>query len=316
MTRQYEVRHRTEYSYQDDVTSSYGWAYLTPRDGADQLCSSTRLEVLPGAALISDSVDYFGNRASYFEVHEPHRQLVVTATSLVEVSRVAPDLEALDRWSVGQAVELLAAGARSVPELDLCLPSPRLPTDPLVREFCADLLPAGRPLGAALRSLVRTIYQDFAYRPGATSVSSALTDVLERRAGVCQDFAHLAVAGLRAAGLPARYVSGYLETQPPPGQPKRLGSDASHAWVSVLVPQPDQPDQPDQRGRPGRPDEPAGGVWVDLDPTNDQVVDAGYVVTAWGRDYTDVPPLKGVIFTEGSSSRMSVGVDVLRLSGD
>ena len=150
----------------------------------------------------------------------------------------------------------------------------------------------GRPLGATLRHLVSTIYHDFTYRSGATTVSTSLDDVLIRREGVCQDFAHLAVAVLRRAGLPARYVSGYLETVPPPGQPKLQGVDASHAWASVLVPE-------------------LG--WVDLDPTNNQVVDAGYVVTAWGRDYTDVPPLKGVIFTEGANSTLRVAVDVIRL---
>jgi transglutaminase-like putative cysteine protease len=292
--RRYEVRHRTEYSYAGPVTGSYGWAYLTPRDLTDQACRSTRVEVLPAPALISDTVDYFGNRASYFEVHEPHEQLVVTATSLVDVSRVGVDLGALDRWSIEQARAVLAAERLEPADVDLLLASPRLPFSREVSDFAGRLLAPDQHLGQALQALVHTIYRDFAYRPGATSVSSTLPDVLARREGVCQDFAHLAVACLRWAGLPARYVSGYLETVPPPGQPKRLGSDASHAWVSVRVPD-------------------LG--WVDLDPTNDQVVDAGYVVTAWGRDYADVPPLKGVIFTEGAGSRMKVGVDVLRLSG-
>jgi transglutaminase-like putative cysteine protease len=289
--RRYEVRHRTEYRYGDDVTSSYGWAYLTPRDLADQVCLSSQVEVSPPATLHSEVVDYFGNRASYFEVHEPHRRLVVTSTSLVEVSRIPADLGRLDRWSVAQALRLSSG---SIEDVDLALTSPRLPPDPRVAAFAADLLPPERPLGQALGSLVSAIHRDFRFRPGATSVSSTLADVLERREGVCQDFAHLAVASLRWAGFSVRYVSGYLETQPPPGQPKRQGADASHAWISVLVPT---------------------FGWVDLDPTNNQAADAGYVVTAWGRDYADVPPLKGVIFTESASSEMSVGVDVVRLSG-
>ena len=132
----------------------------------------------------------------------------------------------------------------------------------------------------------------FEYRPGVTTVETTIPELLADRRGVCQDFAHLAVACLRGAGLPARYVSGYLETMPPPGRPKLRGVDASHAWASVRLPE-------------------VG--WVDLDPTNDRVIDSRYIVTAWGRDYADVPPLKGVIFSTSTSSRLSVAVDVLAL---
>ena len=134
--------------------------------------------------------------------------------------------------------------------------------------------------------LVHRIHADFRYESGATTVKTTLPEVLERRAGVCQDFAHLAVGCLRSMGLAARYVSGYLETAPPPGRPKLLGADASHAWASVLVP---------------------GGGWVSLDPTNDQLLDGRYVTTAWGRDYSDVPPLKGVIFTESTTKHVLAG---------
>lgn len=292
-SRRYEVRHRTQYTYGDQVTASYGWAYLTPRDLPDQVCRSTRVEVSPTAELISDSVDFFGNRASYFEVHEPHQQLVVTATSVVEVGRVEADLDRLDGWSWEQARDLLRADPRlQREEAGFLLASPRLPLTGQLAGFADSVLAPGRPLGQTLRRLVGTIYGDFAFNPAATTVTSTLEDLLTRRAGVCQDFAHLAVATLRRAGLPARYVSGYLETVPPEGKPKLQGVDASHAWVSVLVPE-------------------LG--WVDLDPTNNQVVDAAYVVTAWGRDYTDVPPLKGVIFTESGSSSLQVAVDVTRL---
>jgi transglutaminase-like putative cysteine protease len=287
------VRHRTEYRYADEVTASYGWACLTPRDLPDQVCRSTRVDVTPTAALLSDSVDFFGNRASYFEVHEPHDELAVTATSLVEVSRTRADLDLLDDRTWEQARDVIRASPTMRGEdAGFLLASPRLPLTGQLPDFARAVLTPGQPFGQTLRHLVSTIYRDFAYRSGATTVSTTLADVLQRRAGVCQDFAHLAVATLRWAGLPARYVSGYLETLPPPGQPKLQGMDASHAWVSVLTPE-------------------LG--WVDLDPTNNQVVDVGYVVTAWGRDYTDVPPLKGVIFTESASSTMRVAVDVIRL---
>jgi transglutaminase-like putative cysteine protease len=291
--RRYEVRHQTEYTYGGEVTASYGWAHLTPRDLPDQVCGANRVEISPTAELLSGSVDFFGNRASYFEVHEPHDRLVVTATSLVDVSRTRADLDALDGWTREEARDLLRANPRMQREdADFLLASPRLPLAGRLPEFAKSVLEPGIPLGQALRQLIHTIYHDFTFNAGATSVTSTLENLLARRAGVCQDFAHLAVATLRLAGLPARYVSGYLETIPPPGQPKLQGVDASHAWVSVLVPE-------------------LG--WVDLDPTNNKVVDAAYVVTAWGRDYSDVPPLKGVIFTEGSSSSLKVAVDVTRI---
>jgi transglutaminase-like putative cysteine protease len=291
-TRSYEVRHRTEYTYGDEVTASYGWAYLTPRDLPDQVCRSSRVEVRPTAELVSDSVDFYGNRASYFEVHEPHEQLVVTATSRVEVTRTPADLDRLDGGSWEQARDQMRADRLPHEETGFLLPSPRLPLAGQLPGFAASVLEPGLPLGQTLRRLVHTIYHDFTFNSAATTVTSTLEDLLERRAGVCQDFAHLAVATLRLAGLPARYVSGYLETLPPKGQPKLQGVDASHAWVSVRVP---------------------GLGWIDLDPTNNKVVDAAYVVTAWGRDYTDVPPLKGVIFTESAASTLKVAVDVIRL---
>jgi transglutaminase-like putative cysteine protease len=150
-------------------------------------------------------------------------------------------------------------------------------------------------LGEALVGLYSTIYRDFKYELGATSVRTTLPELLRLRKGVCQDFAHLAVGCLRSVGLPARYVSGYVETSPPPGQPKLEGSDASHAWTSVLVP---------------------GGEWIDLDPTNDHFADSRYIVTAWGRDFRDVSPLKGVVYTESKKSTLEVKVDVFRVNPD
>jgi len=171
------------------------------------------------------------------------------------------------------------------------LPSPQVTLSAQVRDYAAGAFTRGRDLPEALRDLVHRIHVDFSYTAGVTSVSTTLAEVLERREGVCQDFAQLAVACLRCAGLPARYVSGYLETRPPGDKPRLQGSDASHAWASVLLPE-------------------LG--WVDIDPTNDRFVDDSFIVTAWGRDYTDVPPLKGVIFTESTERTLSVAVDVLR----
>ena len=183
------------------------------------------------------------------------------------------------------------------------LPSPLVELSAEVRAYAAAVLPADRPLGEALTALHRTVRSDFAYRPGATTVRTTLTELLALRQGVCQDFAHLAVGCLRSVGLPARYVSGYLETVPPPGRERLVGQDASHAWVSVLVPDAGTGPAADDRAP----------AWIDLDPTNDQLVDSRYVVTAWGRDFRDVSPLKGIVLSESATSTLDVAVDVERL---
>lgn len=295
--RGYLVRHRTEYVYDDEVTASYGRAYLTPRDAPGQWTRRSEVHVDPEPVLIRPSEDFFGNPSVYVEVHSEHQRLVVTGESEVEVDRTPADLDALDGWTWEQARDALGdwplgGPVDPVAAREFLLPSPQVGFPASVQQYATAIFRPGRRVGDAVRELVRTIHADFTYRPGVTTVTTPLVEVLQRREGVCQDFAHLAVACLRASGLPARYVSGYLETQPPPGRPRLQGADASHAWVSVLLPE-------------------LG--WVDVDPTNDRVVDGDYVITAWGRDYTDVPPLKGVIFTESSKSTMTVAVDVLRV---
>ncbi|HEX2808232.1 MAG TPA: transglutaminase family protein, partial [Kineosporiaceae bacterium] len=273
--RRYRVSHRTVYSYDDEVTASYGRAYLTPRDVPGQWTRDTRIEVSPTPGLLTPSEDFFGNTSVYVEVLVPHTRLTVTAISEVEVDRPIPSLASIDGWTWEAARD--GSPVDPVQACQFLLPSPRAAFSNEVREYAGRIFPPGRAVGSAVRDLIRAIHADFAYKPGVTSVSTPLTEVLERREGVCQDFAHLAVACLRGVGLPARYVSGYLETLPPPGRPRLQGADASHAWASVLLPE-------------------LG--WVDIDPTNDRVVDDDYVITAWGRDYSDVPPLRGVIFTE------------------
>jgi transglutaminase-like putative cysteine protease len=300
--RTYQVRHRTEYVYDEEVSASYGRTHLTPRDVLGQWTRQSRIEVDPAPDLISTSVDFFGNRTAYVEVHTPHTHLLVTATSEVAVNRPAPDLTAISGWTCQAARDAAGDWPDAGPDdpvdpvaaAGFLLPSPQIDFPTGVREYAEQVFRPERPVGEAVGELVSRLHADLRYRPGATTVSTTLEQVLRRREGVCQDFAHLAVACLRWVGLPARYVSGYLETQPPPGRPRLQGADASHAWASVLLPE-------------------LG--WVDLDPTNDRLVDDDYVVTAWGRDYTDVPPLKGVIFTESSGSRLAVGVDVVRVDG-
>lgn len=295
--RRYLVSHITTYSYTGDVTASYGRACLCPRESAEQAVITNEIEVDPTPDSFTEHVDMFGNLSHYLELHTPHRHLVVAKKSTVDVERRPVDLAEFDEWTVASASLALAGRAATGGE-DLTLragyllPSPLVDIAPEVRAYAERFLPARAPLGTALAALISGIYEDFTYSKGATTVRTTLPELLDLRAGVCQDFAHLAAGCLRSVGLPARYVSGYLETQPPPGKPKLRGADATHAWVSVQVP---------------------GGGWLDLDPTNDCAADSRYIVTAWGRDYRDVAPLRGVIYTEGATSSLDVSVDVDRL---
>lgn len=313
--RRYEVRHVTRYTYTEDVTTSYGRVASRPRATAHQRVLGDEVAVDPVPAVMTERLDVFGNHTHYIEVRTPHQSLEVAKTAVVEVDRPATDLDSLDAWTVSDAVLDLGAPVPAARELPPTGPeasrTDRAPgeDDPLllagwalpsrlaqptraVRSWAADLLEPDAPLGTALAGLVTRIHDGFEYRNGATTVWTTQDELLGIGAGVCQDFAHLAIAALRGVGVPARYVSGYLETTPPPGRERLEGSDATHAWLSVLLPD---------------------GRWLDLDPTNDCLADGRYVVSGWGRDYRDVAPLKGIIETEGTTSSLTVGVDVIRL---
>ena len=290
--RSYEVRHRTTYTYDGDVTTCYERGFLRPRETPTQRVVSNDVRITPEPDLVSEHTDHFGNQSFYVELRTPHEVLEVTKTSVVHVAWPEVDLAALNRWTVASAAEAVRDGGDPATRATYLLPSPLVEVDDSVRAYAAAFLAPDMPLGDALVGLTHGIFGDFAYKSGVTNVRTTLQELLELRQGVCQDFTHLALGCLRAVGLPGRYVSGYLETAPPPGQTKLQGSDASHAWASVLTP---------------------SGDWVDLDPTNDHLADSRYVVTAWGRDFRDVSPLKGVIFTESKKSTLDVGVDVTRL---
>ncbi len=291
--RHYRLTHRTEYHYDDDVLTSYGRAHLIPRHGSGQHRLEAHLDIEPEPGELTEHTDFFGNRSTYFAVHRPHRDLVVTSRCLIAVDRPEPDRAALEALRTGSILDLLADRSQRDDDLlearPYVLPSPMIGRAAAVETFAGDLLGGGdRNLGDVLLDLLERIGK-FAYVSGSTDVKTTVTEVLARREGVCQDFAHVGVAALRAVGLAARYVSGYLETRPPPGRPRLVGADASHAWVSVFAP---------------------GLGWIDIDPTNRKFVDDSYVVAAIGRDYGDVPPLRGVIFTESMESTMKVSVDM------
>ncbi|OBC00683.1 hypothetical protein A5784_19510 [Mycobacterium sp. 852013-50091_SCH5140682] len=292
-TRRYDITHRTVYRYSDDVTSSYGRAFLTPRELPWQRRLYHELTIEPDAADSSTSRDAYGNISSYFHVLQPHRTLSITARSVVEVDPPEPgryaEGSARAPWEIARPVG--GDGALAT-EFTLDLQPPEI-TD-AVRDYAAPSFTPGRALIDVLRDLNSRIFTDFTYRSGSTTVSTQVAEVLQAREGVCQDFARLAIACLRANGLAASYVSGYLATDPPPGKERMIGVDATHAWASVWTPQ---------------------NVWLGLDPTNDQMVDERYIVAGFGRDYADVPPLRGIIYTDSESSVIDVSVDVAPYTG-
>jgi transglutaminase-like putative cysteine protease len=294
MTRRYQIVHQTVYQYSDIVTSSYGRGFLTPRDLAGQRCLSHKLRIEPAPADRSTSRDVYGNISSYFHVTTPHDRLSVTSESIVEVDPVPPQLyssgPARQPWELARPSGLNGVLAT---EFSLDLRPPEI-TD-AVRDYAAPSFAEGRPLIEVLSDLSSRIYADFTYRSGSTTVSTQVDEVLAAREGVCQDFARLAIACLRANGLAVSYVSGYLATDSPPGKERMVGIDATHAWAAVWTPE-------DQ--------------WLAFDPTNDQMADERYIVVGWGRDYADVPPLRGIIYTDSESSAIDVAVDVVPFEGD
>jgi transglutaminase-like putative cysteine protease len=282
------VEHRTNYFYGDAVTTSHHEARLTPRESESQRTCSHEIEIIPAPEARRRRFDYFGNRVVHFSLSEPHRSLEVLARSVVEVTPQRPPEMQGPGW---ESVRDLLAQDRRRDALDaysMVFESPLVPALPEVHAYAAPFFTPGRPMLEAVQALVERIHAEFAYDDHATEVSTALADVLRLKRGVCQDFAHLAVACLRSHGLPARYVSGYLLTHPPPGRPKLLGADASHAWFATFVPE---------------------YGWVDFDPTNNVIPSGDHVTAAYGRDFSDVTPLRGVILG-GGQHKLSVAVDV------
>jgi transglutaminase-like putative cysteine protease len=292
----YEVTHQTEYKYESDVSDSYGELHLIPRDLPGQRRHSAKVVVDPTPEDYRERLDYFGNQVSYLAIHRPHRALTVTATSVVEVEDRPNGLSVFGQRPWEEARDAVRDGRVPDPldAVQYVLDSPLVAASSEFADYAASTFTPGRTLLEAVTDICHRIHADFEYKPGSTSVTTPLDEVFAQRKGVCQDFAHLGIACLRSVGLPARYVSGYLETDPPPGRPKLKGVDGSHAWMSVLVPE-------------------AG--WLEVDPTNDQLANNRYVVTAFGRDYNDVPPLNGVIYTKGKTESLSVKVDVVAVSG-
>jgi len=286
----YRVEHETRYAYGAPVSQSWQLARLTPRPLPWQMIVSHALQIDPPPDERHDAPDGFGNRVTHFALHGAHRMLRVCMQGIVEVAvRPVPDAGRDTSW------EVVRDAVRSEPSLDelaaarMVEATALLPlSEPAMRYAEASLSP-DRPWLEALDELTHRIHTEFEFEPGATTVSTSVDEVLRERRGVCQDFAHLMLACLRGHGLPARYVSGYLLTDPPAGQPRLMGVDASHAWVAAYSP--------------------VHG-WVEFDPTNDQRADARYITLAYGADFADVVPLRGVILG-GGEQEMTVEVSVV-----
>lgn len=290
MAMTYRITHRTEYEYASDVSTSYSLLRLLPRDEPGQRCLDARVFVDPRPEDHGEHTDFFGNRVGYAAIQRRHRRLSVTASSVVEVDERPATLNLQgDRPWEELRDGVRAPGPDVVEATQFALDSRRVQAAPAFADYARPSFAPGRPAAEAVCDLASRIHADFEFAPGETKVDTPLEEVLAARHGVCQDFAHLGIACLRSLGLPARYVSGYLETNPPPGRARLKGADVSHAWFSILL---------------------GGGHWLDVDPTNDQLVNQRYVVVAYGRDYADVAPVSGVIYTRGGTTSLKVTVDV------
>ena len=290
----YRVTHSTKYNYSENVTLCHNVAHLLPRTTPQQTCHISELKISPLPVAVNEWADLFGNRQASFSIQLPHTELIVTAISEVEVSSSGSLLNDAFPIAWEQAVDYMqtASDPETIDARMYVLESEFIEFSDEVRNYTDTSFTPGRPLLDAVEDLMHRIYKEFDYVPGFSSIATPLGDVLKHRKGVCQDFAHLAIACLRMQGLAARYVSGYLETIPPAGKPRLVGADASHAWFSVFVP---------HQG------------WIDFDPTNAQIPTEQHITVAWGRDYADVAPLKGVIFGGGDKNKLKVSVDVERI---
>jgi transglutaminase-like putative cysteine protease len=287
--RRYAVQHQTRYGYGAPVNLGLHVLWLTPLSAGRQKLVEHRLTVEPEPAVRSAFTDHFGNVVHRLSVETTHDSFAVVLDATVEITSPAmppgggPAWETIRERSDGDGFP----ASPSVSEF--AYPSPLAPLDQGATSYAARSFGPGRPVVAALRDLTARIHRDFAYAPQQTDITTTVAEILRLRRGVCQDFAHVMIAGLRGLGLPARYVSGYILTQPPPGAPPRIGADASHAWVSAWC--------GDEIG------------WLECDPTNDLLVTDEHVVVAYGRDFSDVTPLRGVILGGGSHT-LDVAVTV------
>ena len=285
----YKIVHNTHYSYSNIVNLCFNEARLTPRHFERQACTQSEWTIEPEPTSYRERHDFFGNKVCYFTIQRPHQDLSVTVTSHVEVKNreTRHDIAEKVPWEVVRERLNTNQNAEILEMRQYMLDSPMIQEMPELRSYAESLFTEGRSLLEAVEDLSVSLYTDFTYAPNWTTIATPLAEVLKYRRGVCQDFAHLGIGCLRAMGLAARYISGYIETFSHPNQQQLVGAGASHAWFSVYFPD-------------------IG--WIDFDPTNNQIPSNRHVTVAWGRDYSDVTPLKGVVFGSGTHE-LSVSVD-------
>lgn len=284
----YKLKHQTIYTYVNAVHNYQSIVCLQPLNSAKQICSNFKIEIEPRPAKIYSRKDFFGNTLHYFSLHESHKSLKVLVSSDIEV--LNDIIQPLNPISCEDARKKFQMDhSLKIEVLQYQLPSQFIHWDEEIIAFAQSCLLPEISLFEGILNLIKKIYTEFQFKSGSTNINTPLKTVLKERKGVCQDFSHLAIASLRSVGIPARYVSGYIETLPPKGKPKLEGSDASHAWISVYIP---------EMG------------WCEFDPTNNMIPQQRHIVTAYGRDFADVSPLKGIIFSSGEH-KVKVEVDVI-----
>ncbi|MBX3239441.1 MAG: transglutaminase family protein [Chitinophagaceae bacterium] len=288
---QYKVTHTTVYEYEEAASLCHNLAMLKPRHTPTQICKTVNVLISPEPDVVNEYEDFFGNRVFYFAIQQEHKQLNVTVTSVVENTATSSGISYPDiGWE--EAVQQLKEPNPVNADLKQFVSDTHMTvTDSQTKQFASQSFKPGKGLVAACKDLAEKICKEFSYSPGFSTIATPVKIIMQKKKGVCQDFAHLAIACVRSMGLAARYVSGYLETLPPEGETKLVGADASHAWFSVFVP---------------------GAGWVDFDPTNNLMPSSQHITIGWGRDYADVTPLKGVILS-GGNHKLSVAVDVQRV---
>ena len=290
----YTVTHSTRYDYNAQVSYCHNLGTIKPRECAGQELLQHSLEISPEPTEVTNRIDFFGNYITRFSIQKPHKKLVVTSKSTIQRDATAY----LDSFYDSSYRFLTVEQALLNLELHdpVTLDAKQYVLDSIfirkigssIKQYAEVSFAPKRSVFEAAQELMQRIYTDFKFSPGFTSISTPIHEVMAEKKGVCQDFAQIAIACIRSVGLAARYVSGYIETLPPPGKPKLVGADASHAWFSIFIP---------------------GFGWIDFDPTNNQIPHNQHLVVGWGRDYYDVPPLKGVVYGSGKS-KLKVSVDI------
>jgi transglutaminase-like putative cysteine protease len=290
----YDVSHRTTYRYSIPVSFSHHVLHLSPRSCPHQACQRTVLSISPTPAAHASGLDYFGNPVTFITLQHQHKELMLHARSIIEViARPLPEAAATMAWDAIYGTLTADTSDDALDALQFTFVSPQTKACDALKAYALACFPPGRPVLEGALELTARIFKEFTFDPTATTVSTPVDEVFRHRRGVCQDFAHLQLACLRALRIPARYVSGYLLTRPPEGRTERLvGADASHAWLAVWCP---------------------GHGWVELDPTNNMVVALDHITLAWGREYSDISPVNGAIFG-GGAHMVQVAVDVTPLS--